>query len=222
MGKKKLIRFKENETFNNLFQYSYSQLTNEGFHLKGKWNMDYFKNPNPVILELGCGKGEYTVKLAQQNPHKNFIGIDIKGARLWWGCKTAMKKKLLNVAFIRTRIHLLDHYFAENEVSEIWLTFPDPQPQQSRIRKRLTHPHYIELYKRMLKPDGIIHLKTDNNSFVNYTLGVIKEKKLQLHYHSNDIYSKCNDEFITGIQTFYEKMYLEKNKKINYLRFKTN
>ena len=152
MGKNKLARFAENETFANLFQLTYEQITKEGFALKGKWNEDFFKNDNPIVLELGCGKGEYTVGLAKKYPNKNFIGIDIKGARLWRGCKTSNEDKMTNVAFVRTHIQMIESYFAENEVSEIWITFPDPQLKKPN--KRLTCERFLKLYKNILKQEN--------------------------------------------------------------------
>lgn len=220
MGKKKLIRFKENEKFKNLFQYSYRELEKHGFPVRGKWKEEYFKNQNPITLELGCGKGEYTINLARNITDRNYVGIDIKGARLWKGCKIALDESLANVAFIRTRVHLLEYFFAENEVDEIWITFPDPQPQKSRIRKRLTFPRYLALYQKLLIPGGLVHLKTDNNTLFKYTQHVLKEENHEVLSHSCDIYNDMQDEIITGIQTYYEKIYLEENKKINYLRFR--
>ncbi|MBQ5891521.1 MAG: tRNA (guanosine(46)-N7)-methyltransferase TrmB [Bacteroidales bacterium] len=219
MGKNKLARFAENETFANLFQLTYEQITKEGFALKGKWNEDFFKNDNPIVLELGCGKGEYTVGLAKKYPNKNFIGIDIKGARLWRGCKTSNEDKMTNVAFVRTHIQMIESYFAENEVSEIWITFPDPQLKKPN--KRLTCERFLKLYKNILKQDGIVHLKTDSQELYEYTKDeVLIPSKREILYNTNDLYNSDFKEDVIEIQTFYESMYLKIGKPITYLKFK--
>lgn len=219
MGKNKLARFAENETFANLFQLTYEQITKEGFALKGKWNEDFFKNDNPIVLELGCGKGEYTVGLAKKYPNKNFIGIDIKGARLWRGCKTSNEDKMNNVAFVRTHIQMIESYFAENEVSEIWITFPDPQLKKPN--KRLTCERFLKLYKNILKQDGIVHLKTDSQELYEYTKDeVLISSKREILYNTNDLYNSDFKEDVIEIQTFYEAMYLKIGKPITYLKFK--
>lgn len=219
MGKNKLARFAENETFANLFQLTYEQVTKEGFALKGKWNKEFFKNDNPIVLELGCGKGEYTVGLAKKYPNKNFIGIDIKGARLWRGCKTSNEDKMTNVAFVRTHIQMIESYFAENEVSEIWITFPDPQLKKPN--KRLTCERFLKLYKNILKQDGIIHLKTDSQELYEYTKDeVLIPSKREILYNTNDLYNSDFKEDVIEIQTFYEAMYLKIGKPITYLKFK--
>lgn len=219
MGKNKLARFAENETFANLFQLTYEQITKEGFALKGKWNEDFFKNDNPIVLELGCGKGEYTVGLAKKYPNKNFIGIDIKGARLWRGCKTSNEDKMTNVAFVRTHIQMIESYFAENEVSEIWITFPDPQLKKPN--KRLTCERFLSLYKNILKSEGIVHLKTDSQELYEYTKDeVLIPSKREILYNTNDLYNSDFKEDVIEIQTFYESMYLKIGKPITYLKFK--
>lgn len=219
MGKNKLARFAENETFANLFQLTYEQVTKEGFALKGKWNKEFFKNDNPIVLELGCGKGEYTVGLAKKYPNKNFIGIDIKGARLWRGCKTSNEDKMTNVAFVRTHIQMIESYFAENEVSEIWITFPDPQLKKPN--KRLTCERFLKLYKNILKQDGIVHLKTDSQELYEYTKDeVLIPSKREILYNTNDLYNSDFKEDVIEIQTFYEAMYLKIGKPITYLKFK--
>jgi tRNA (guanine-N7-)-methyltransferase len=219
VGKNKLARFAENETFANLFQLTYEQITKEGFALKGKWNEDFFKNDNPIVLELGCGKGEYTVGLAKKYPNKNFIGIDIKGARLWRGCKTSNEDKMTNVAFVRTHIQMIESYFAENEVSEIWITFPDPQLKKPN--KRLTCERFLKLYKNILKQDGIVHLKTDSQELYEYTKDeVLIPSKREILYNTNDLYNSDFKEDVIEIQTFYESMYLKIGKPITYLKFK--
>lgn len=216
----KLEKFADFKTFRNCFSLPYEALE-KGFDLKGKWHRDFFHNNHPIVLELGCGRGEYSVGLAKQYPEKNFIGVDIKGNRIWTGAKESLEKKLDNVAFIRTRIDFIDYCFAENEVSEIWITFPDPQPQQSRERKRLTGPMFLNRYKKFLKPGGIIHLKTDNTGFYEYTLEVIREEGLVLHYHTADLYlhNPTNLVELTSIQTRYEKLFSEKGERIKYCAF---
>ena len=219
MGKNKLARFAENETFANLFQISYEQITEEGFALKGKWNEEFFKNDNPIVLELGCGKGEYTVGLAKKYPNKNFIGIDIKGARLWRGCKTSNEDSMTNVAFVRTHIQMIESYFAENEVSEIWVTFPDPQLKKPN--KRLTCERFLKLYKNILKQDGIVHLKTDSKELYDYTQDeVLIPSKREILYSTADLYNSDFKEDVIEIQTFYESMYLKAGKPITYLKFR--
>ena len=175
MGKNKLQRFAENLTFDNFFQPTYDEIST-GYFLKGKWASDFFKNNNPIVLELGCGKGEYSVGLARRYPDKNFIGLDIKGARMWRGCKTAVDENIQNIAFLRTRIELIEHYFAENEISEIWITFPDPQPRRIKENKRLTSPAFLKRYASILKKDLIIHLKTDAFLLYFYTMEIIKKR----------------------------------------------
>ena len=170
-SKNKLRRFKENETFSNVFQPSREELVESNFNLKGNWQKEVFKNNNPLVLELGCGKGEYSVALAQKYPDKNFVGIDIKGARFWRGAKTAIEEKIPNVAFLRTQIELIDHAFAENEVDEIWITFPDPQIKYKRTKHRMTNATFLERYKQILKPEGVVNLKTDSEVMHGYTLG---------------------------------------------------
>jgi len=217
--KNKLFRFAENETFGNMFQLSYEQLV-EGFELKGKWNSDFFKNDNDIIVELGCGKGEYTVGLAERFPEKNFVGIDIKGARIWRGLKNSEQNQINNVAFIRSRINLIEYMFAKDEVSEIWITFPDPHPMISKARRRLTSPRFIERYYKVLKPGGIINLKTDNIIFFEYTKDIIEENGHELLYNTYDVYGEENDRVLTDIQTFYEKKWLLNGTKIKYLKFR--
>lgn len=217
MGKDKLRRFAENETFDNMFQMKYEDVK-DGFYLKGKWREEFFKNDNPLVLELGCGKGEYTVGLAKQYPKKNFIGVDIKGARMWRGCKTSVEEKINNVAFVRTHIQVLDMYFAENEVSEIWITFPDPQLKKPN--KRLTSPRFLDLYSKFLIEKGIIHLKTDSQELYDYTLNeVLLAQKKTILLSTNNLYESNINEDVISIRTFYENIYINQGKPITYLKF---
>lgn len=222
-SKNKLRRFKDNETFNNVIQPSREEVVDQTFKYRGQWNTLYFKNDNPIVVELGCGKGEYTVGLAEQYKDKNFIGIDIKGARFWRGAKTALEQNMDNVAFLRTQIELVTDVFGNNEVSEIWITFPDPQIKYKRTKHRMTNPEFLSKYKTILKPDGLIHLKTDSEFMHGYTLGILEGLDHEILYSHHDIY--VNHEApkdVVGIQTFYEKQYLEKGKPITYLKFKLN
>lgn len=220
-SKNKLKRFKENERFPNVVQPSREELTDGNFELKGKWSSEFFKNDKPIVLELGCGKGEYSVNLAQENPEKNFIGVDIKGARFWRGAKTALEEDLPNVAFVRTQIELIDLVFAENEVSEIWITFPDPQIKYKRTKHRLTNSDFLQKYKKILKPEGLVNLKTDSEFMHGYTLGLLHGQEHEIIYAHHDVYSnKYSPEEVTGIQTFYEKQYLEQGKPITYIQFR--
>lgn len=219
-SKNKLKRFKENETFQNVFQPTREEVLNKSLGKKGQWNA-FFGNENPIILELGCGKGEYTLGLAQKFPNKNFIGIDIKGARFWRGAKTALEETLPNVAFIRTQIELIDYLFFAHEVAEIWITFPDPQIKYKRAKHRLTNPEFLEKYKSVLKAEGCVHLKTDSEYMHGYTLGLLQGMGLPISYSNHDVYkNEGSPEEILSIQTFYENQYLAKGKAITYLRFK--
>lgn len=220
-SKNKLKRFKENETFNNVFQPSRQDLVEGDYELKGNWNSSVFKNNNPLVLELGCGKGEYSVALAKKFPEKNFIGVDIKGARFWRGAKTAIEESIPNVAFLRTQIELIDHAFAENEVDEIWITFPDPQIKYKRTKHRMTNQEFLKRYKKILKPNGHVNLKTDSEFMHGYTLGLLHGEGHEIIYANHDVYkNEGSPEEVTGIQTFYEEQYLEQNKPITYIRFK--
>lgn len=220
-SKNKLKRFEENETFVNVFQPTREEVVSESFPLKGKWNSDFFKNDNPIVLELGCGKGEYSVGLAQLNPDKNFIGIDVKGARFWRGAKTAVDTGMNNVAFIRTQIELINHIFAVNEVSEIWITFPDPQIKYKRTKHRMTNSEFLQNYKKVLKQDGLMHLKTDSEFMHGYTLGLLHGEGHEVIYANHNIYkNEGSPAEVTGIQTFYENQYLEVNKAITYIQFR--
>ncbi|WP_026724442.1 tRNA (guanosine(46)-N7)-methyltransferase TrmB [Flavobacterium sasangense] len=220
-SKNKLKRFSENETFSNVFQPTREEVVGNEFPLRGKWNSEFFKNDNPIVLELGCGKGEYSVGLAERFPEKNFIGIDIKGARFWRGAKTAVESCMNNVAFVRTQIELINHIFAENEVSEIWITFPDPQIKYKRTKHRMTNAEFLERYKKILKPSGLMHLKTDSEFMHGYTLGLLHGLGHEVIYANHNIYkNEGAPAEVTGIQTFYESQYLEVNKPITYIKFR--
>ncbi|MBQ0734655.1 tRNA (guanosine(46)-N7)-methyltransferase TrmB [Aquimarina celericrescens] len=220
-SKNKLKRFNENKTFRNVVEPTRDEVLNNTLDLKGKWNEKFFKNSNPIVLELGCGKGEYTVGLAKKYPDKNFIGIDIKGARFWRGAKTAVEEGMNNVGFIRTQIELIDYIFENEEVDEIWITFPDPQIKYKRTKHRLTNHDFLQRYQKILKSNGIVHLKTDSEFMHGYTLGLLHGEGHKVLYANHDIYhNEGAPEVVTSIQTFYEKQYLEKNKPITYIQFK--
>lgn len=220
MGKKdKLRRFAENETFSHVIQPQFSEVFNADYSLKNKWSQCYWKNNNPIVLELGCGKGEYTVQLAQKYPDKNFIGIDIKGARLWRGAKTALEDSITNVAFIRSRIEFLLSFFGANEISEIWITFPDPQKEKRRTKKRLTSPRFLNMYASILKPQGIIHLKTDSIELYEYTTSLLQYNSQTIHVATPHLYESEIADDILSIKTFYEQGYLAQGKPITYIQF---
>lgn len=218
MGKNKLAKFADMEEFPHVFQVS-SHVVREGasFEMKGKWNEMFFKNDHPIVLELGCGKGEYTVGLAQLYPEKNFIGIDIKGARLWTGAKDSHEKKMKNVAFLRTDIEMIHHFFGENEVSEIWLTFPDPQ--MKKVTKRLTATNFMRLYQQFLKTDGVVHLKTDSNFMFTYTREMVQANHYPVVFSNDNLYASDLNDPILGIKTYYEQQWLERGITIKYIRF---
>ncbi len=218
MAKNKLKNFEQLKSFENVIQPIYTEILNKDFHLKGKWSEVFFKNNNPIVLELGCGKGEYTTGLAELNPEINYIGIDLKGARIWRGAKTAIEKGLNNVAFIRSAIDPIQSLFGENEISEIWLTFSDPQP--NKTKKRLSSSMFLNKYLRFLKPGGIFHLKTDSLLLYEYTCALARENNFSIIYKSNNIYADEQiPEAVKSIQTFYEKKFIAVGKKINYLEF---
>lgn len=218
-SKNKLKRFRENETFPNVIQPKRDDVLKGKFPYKGSWRKDFFKNKNPIVLELGCGKGEYTVHLAQRSPNINHIGIDIKGARFWRGAKTAIEEGYTNVCFIRMQVELIVQCFAEGEVDEIWITFPDPQIKYKRTKHRLTQPDLLKIYKTVLKSGGLIHLKTDSEFLFGYTLGVVSQMGV-IKYAHHDIYNNSDaPDIATEIQTFYENQFLEKKKAISYMNF---
>ena len=233
MPKNKLQRFEELKSFPNTFQYLHFERGND-LQLKGKWNKECFKNNNPIVLELGCGKAEYTIGLGEKYPNKNFIGVDLKGARIWRGAKTALEKNLSNVAFLRSQIDFIEYCFAKDEVSEIWITFPDPQKEKAR--KRLTHPLFLNRYKNILRQNGNIHLKTDNVELHEFTLETISpspplpkgkgDNSFKLLYATKDLYG--SDPLSLGegwgeateIKTYYEKQFLDRGVKITYIKFR--
>lgn len=219
MAKRKLERFAETKTFPHFFQPHYYQLV-DGFPLTGKWGTDFFKNENPIVLELGCGKGEFTVGLAERFPEKNYIGMDVKGARMWRGAKTSQDLQMKNVAFVRAKIQNINYVFAKEEVSEFWITFPDPQPTKSRIRKRLTSPLFLDRYRKIAQAGAIVHLKTDNTMFFEYTLEVIQEQGLELLFHTFDVDKNPGNELVLSIRTFYEEMFRAEGVPIKYLKFR--
>ena len=217
MAKHKLQRFAENETFANLFQQSNYDRIGKEFPLRGHWQENYFANDNPIVLELGCGKGEYTIAMSQRNRDKNFIGVDRKGARLWRGCKDAIEQELKNVAFLRIAIDNISNYFAENEVDEIWVTFPDPQPKKER--KRLVSPKFIETYRKILKEgSGVLHLKSDSDLLYEYLLETASAQSWKVLENIKDVYAQECDSILTEVQTFYERKWLEEGKTIHYIK----
>lgn len=219
MGKDKARRFAENLTFKNMIQPEFEDIFHKDHPLKGRWHEDFFKNSNPIVLELGCGRGEYTVALGQANPDKNFIGVDIKGARMWRGAKTATQENMANIGFVRTRIEFINSFFAEGEVSEIWITFPDPQLKTRRAKKRLTSPIFLEYYSKMMVADGLIHLKTDSQHLYNYTNAVVDNYGLTRNVANNDIYGSGYADERLSIKTAYEKMFLDRGLPITYTQF---
>lgn len=215
MGRSKLVKFATIAERNNVVQTG-DELYGK---LGGKWREIQFENNNPLVLEIGCGRGEYTLGMARLFPEKNFIGVDIKGARIWKGSTMAIEEELENVAFLRTYVEQIDEQFTKGEVDEIWITFPDPRPKDRDIKRRLTSPRFLELYKLILKPSGIVHLKTDNLDLYNYTLEVLKERQVNNLLHTADLYNSDLQEHTMGIYTTYEKRYLEEGISIKYLQF---
>lgn len=219
-SKNKLKRFRENETFSNVVQPSREEILSGDFPLKGRWREDFFKNEKPLVLELGCGKGEYSVGLARLHPEKNYLGIDIKGARFWRGAKTALEDGLDNVGFLRTQIELVDLIFAEGEVEEIWITFPDPQIKYKRTKHRMTNSEFLQKYKKILKPGGVVNLKTDSEFMHGYTLGLLHGEGHEVLQANHDVYKNdYSPKEVIGLQTFYEKQYLEQGKPITFIKF---
>ncbi|MBK7134252.1 MAG: tRNA (guanosine(46)-N7)-methyltransferase TrmB [Bacteroidales bacterium] len=220
MGKNKLARWNELDSFDNVIQPEIGEVAGKDHPIKGKWNKELFKNSNPVVLELGCGKGEYTVGLATRFPGKNYIGVDIKGARMWRGAKTSNENKLGNVAFLRTRIEFITSFFTTDEVDEIWVTFPDPHPGGKNSNKRLISPWFLNLYRQFLKDKGIVHLKTDNKELYAYTKSVVEYNEQEILFSTNDLYSEELPDDILSIRTHYENIFLKAGLKINYITFR--
>ena len=218
MGKDKLRRFAENETFPNLIQplMTYPPLDHE---LKGKWHENFFHNQAPIVLELGCGRGEYTVNLAEKFPEKNFIGIDWKGARLWRGAKTGVENQIKNMAFLRIQIENIASFFGPDEVDEIWITFPDPHLRERDDQKRLTSHRFLNLYRQFLKPNGFVNLKTDSRFLYDFTLEVIQDQNLPIKIHTDHLYQSEFADDVLSIKTTYEKIWLKEGLNICYLKF---
>ena len=217
MAKNKLQRFSEIRNFQNVIELGYNDIFDS--KISGTWNKDIFLNNNPIVLELACGKGEYTIRLAEKNPNKNYVGIDIKGERIWKGAKEALKMKLDNVRFLRTRIEHLNFIFAEDEISEIWITFPDPFLKKSKSNKRLTSLRFLEIYKKLLVKEGVVHLKTDSQDLYSYTLDILNQKRHKViasFININDI-KKSNQDL--DIMTYYEKKFILIGKPITYIKF---
>lgn len=219
MAKHKLQSFAENDTFPHFFQPKYEDVIH-GFHLKSKWNENQFNSDGPITLELGCGKAEFSYFLANKYPERNFVAIDVKGARMWRGARDSFDRQMKNIAFIRTHAQNIEFFFDKNEVSEIWIPFPDPQPNKPRERKRLTSPGFMKRYSSILAKDHIIHLKTDNTDFFEYSLETIASEGHQLLFSSFDVYSENLDWDVVQVQTFYENQFLAQDIKIKYLQFR--
>tara|TARA_X000000368_G_scaffold319836_1_gene257045 strand:- start:2894 stop:3559 length:666 start_codon:yes stop_codon:yes gene_type:complete len=219
LAKNKLKKFAQMETYPHVKQPDLKQL-GEGYEMKGKWKQEFFKNDNPLVLELGCGMGEYSVGLAEKYPKKNFLGIDIKGARMWQGAIESLQKEMKNVGFLRIRIERIEKCFAKDEVDEIWITFPDPQLKKRRGKKRLTHPNFLKRYSHVLKENGNIHLKTDSQFLHGFTLGVITSAGYILEDSTNDLYNDYTKREHMEIKTHYEQIYLDRGLPITYLRFR--
>ncbi|MDY5657220.1 MAG: tRNA (guanosine(46)-N7)-methyltransferase TrmB [Prevotella sp.] len=222
MSKGKLAKFADMERYENVFQYPYSVVEQVPFEMKGRWNECYFRNAHPIVLELGCGKGEYTVELAKLYPEVNFIGVDIKGARMWTGATQALQEGLKNVAFLRTNIEVIDRFFTPGEVTEIWLTFSDPQMKNPR--KRLTSTWFMQRYRHFLADGGIVHLKTDSNFLFTYTTYMVEKNGLPLLFRTEDLYhTEGIDEEtrrILAIRTYYESMWIDRGLNIRYMKFR--
>jgi tRNA (guanine-N7-)-methyltransferase len=220
LGKNKQARWAEMKGFDHVIEPSVDEVFNRDFRLKGRWHGEWFRNDRPIVLELGCGKGEYTVGLAEKYPEKNFIGIDIKGARMWKGARESYLKRLPNAAFLRTRIEFIRSFFAPGEVEEIWLTFPDPQPKRKREKKRLSGPVFLNLYRSFLRNNGIVHLKTDSRELYDYTLSVVTANNLDILNSLTDLYNELPGDPLLSIKTYYEEMFLKQGIPITYLAFR--
>lgn len=217
MAKNKLEKFADMDSYPHVFQYPFQYAEEVPFDMKGKWNQNFFKNDDPIVLELGCGRGEYTVGLAEKFPDKNFIGVDIKGSRMWTGATDSLNRGMTNVAFLRTNIEIIDRFFGENEVSEIWLTFSDPQ--MKKATKRLTSTFFMERYRKFLKDNGLVHLKTDSDFLFTYTNYMIEENKFPVSFVTDDLYNSDIIDDILGIQTYYERQWLDRGLSIKYIKF---
>jgi len=222
LGKNKIRKWAEMEEYPNVIQPRFEDVYRKDHELKGKWKQDFFRNNNPLILELGCGKGEYTIGMARENPRTNFLGIDIKGARMWKGAGIAVNESITNVGFLRTRIELIESFFANDEVDEIWITFPDPQLKKRRNKKRLTVSRFLNYYRSFLKKEGLIHLKTDSRELYDYTLNLISKNNLEIVWNTSDLYSEKNLNDILKIRTHYEQLFLDAGRKITYICFMVN
>jgi tRNA (guanine-N7-)-methyltransferase len=222
VSKNKLQKFAEMANFENVIQPKLDEVINKDYRLKGQWNSVFFKNNNPIILELGCGKGEYTLGLAQRFPNNNYLGVDIKGARIWKGSSFALQNGLKNVGFLRTRIEHIVSFFAPGEIAEIWITFPDPQEKRIRAKKRLTSPGFLIMYKQFLQATGLIHLKTDNEILFEYTCKVCMHNNFLIKFHTKDVYNCSFNEEVPAIKTFYESQFLQMGITIKYLSFQLN
>lgn len=218
MGKNKLEKFADMRSYPHVFEYPYSIVDDVPFEMRGNWNRDFFHNDNPIVLELGCGRGEYTVGLARRFPEKNFIGVDIKGSRMWTGATEALQEGLPNVAFLRTNIEIIDRFFSAGEVSEIWLTFSDPQ--MKKATKRLTSTFFMNRYRKFLKPNGIIHLKTDSNFMFTYTTYMVERNHFPVIVSTEDLYQSGMADDILSIRTYYEQQWLDRGLNIKYLKFR--
>ncbi len=221
MARRKLARFEENKEFEHVIEPSREAVLND-FKWKGKWKKEFFGNDYPIVLELGCGKGEYTVAMAKNFPEQNFIGIDIKGARIWHGAQNVKEENLPNAAFLRTQIELIDHCFAPGEVSEIWITFPDPQIKHKRSKHRLTHPDMLKKYQQILQEDGLVHLKTDSEFLHGYTIGLLETlgHPIEEAWFDIDLQVVNRKNLLHQVTTHYEELFREKGKTITYLRFR--
>ena len=217
MGKGKLAKFADMREYPHVFEYPYSVVDDVPFEMKGHWGESFFKNDRPIVLELGCGRGEYTVGLGRLFPEKNFIGVDIKGARMWTGATESLQAGMTNVAFLRTQIEIIDRFFAPGEVSEIWLTFSDPQ--MKKATKRLTSTYFMERYRRFLVDGGRVHLKTDSNFMFTYTKYMVERNHLPVEVMTEDLYHSGMADEILGIRTYYEQQWLDRGLNIKYLRF---
>ncbi len=219
-AKNKLQRFADNEVFPNVIQPNFEEIFRKDYTLKNNWRASYWKNDLPIVLELGCGKGEYTVALAQKFPNKNYIGIDIKGARFWRGAKTALEAGMNNVAFLRTRIEFIDSFFGKDEVDEIWITFPDPQLREKRAKKRLTSPRFLNMYLGMLKPNAVVNLKTDSKELFDYTKSLLEYNQQEILIATDNLYNSPYCDEVLSVKTHYESYYLTQGKPITYLQFR--